>query len=41
MTGAIMLVRFKSALINNLSGVETADFLDRFKGLVYENLRPS
>jgi AcrR family transcriptional regulator len=41
MTGAIMLVRFKSALIANLSGGGAPDdFLDRFKLLVYENLRP-
>ena len=40
MTGAIMLVRFKSALIANLSRVEPDDFLDRFKLLAYENLRP-
>lgn len=38
MTGAIMLVRFKSALITNLSRIEPEDFLDRFKRLVYENL---
>ena len=40
MTGAIMLVRFKSALIDSLSKVEPDGFLDRFKHLVYENLRP-
>jgi TetR/AcrR family transcriptional regulator len=40
MTGAIMLVRFKSALITNLSRVEPDDFLNRFKRLVYENLAP-
>lgn len=38
MTGAIMLVRFKSALITNLSRVGPDDFLERFKRLVYKNL---
>jgi AcrR family transcriptional regulator len=40
MIGAIMLVRFKSALISKLSRVEPEGFLDRFKRLVYENLEP-
>jgi hypothetical protein len=40
MTGAIMLVRFKSALITHLSRVEPEGFLDRFKRLTYENLVP-
>lgn len=40
MTGAIMLVRFKSALITNLSRLGPDDFLDRFKHVVYENLAP-
>lgn len=40
MTGAIMLVRFKSALITNLSKVEPDDFLNRFKHMVYEYLGP-
>lgn len=40
MTGAIMLDRFKSALITNLSRVAPEDFLERFKRLVYENLGP-
>jgi AcrR family transcriptional regulator len=38
MTGAIMLVRFKSALITHLSREEPEDFLERFKRLTYENL---
>ncbi|MFH0726224.1 MAG: TetR/AcrR family transcriptional regulator [Pseudomonadota bacterium] len=38
MTGAILLVRFKSALITHLSRVEPDDFLERFKRLVYGNL---
>lgn len=40
MTGAIMLDRFKGALITNLSRVAPEDFLERFKRLVYENLGP-
>ena len=40
MTGAIMLVRFKSALITNLSRIEPDGFLDRIKLMVYDNLRP-
>jgi TetR/AcrR family transcriptional regulator len=40
MTGAIMLVRFKRALITNLSGIEPDDFLERYKQIVYENLEP-
>ena len=40
MTGAIMLVRFKSALISNLSGIEPEDFLVRFRHLVFGNLAP-
>jgi AcrR family transcriptional regulator len=40
MTGAIMLVRFKSALITSLSRIQPDDFLDRFKHLAYENLEP-
>ena len=40
MTGAIMLVRFKRSLIENLSKVEPDEFLERFKRLVYENLAP-
>jgi AcrR family transcriptional regulator len=40
MTGAIMLERFKSALISSLSGVAPEDFLERFKHLVYDNLKP-
>lgn len=40
MTGAIMLVRFKSALITNLSRLGPDNFLDRFKHVVYENLAP-
>lgn len=39
-TGAIMLVRFKSALITNLSRNEPDNFLNRFRRLVYENLGP-
>lgn len=38
MTGAIMLERFKSALIANLSGTAPQEFLERYKRLVYENL---
>jgi TetR/AcrR family transcriptional regulator len=40
MIGAIMLVRFKSALIANISKISPEDFLDRFKARVYENLVP-
>jgi TetR/AcrR family transcriptional regulator len=40
MTGAIMLVRFKSALITNLSNAEPNDFLDHYKHLVFESLSP-
>lgn len=40
MTGAIMLDRFKGALITNLSRVAPADFLERFKHLVCESLGP-
>jgi AcrR family transcriptional regulator len=40
MTGAIMLVRFKSALISNLSEIEPDDFLARFRHLVFGNLAP-
>ena len=40
MTGAIMLVRFKSALITNLSNAEPNDFLDHYKRLVFESLSP-
>lgn len=40
MTGAIMLVRFKSALITNLARIGPEDFLDRFKCSVFENFKP-
>jgi AcrR family transcriptional regulator len=40
MTGAIMLVRFKSALITSLSGNEPQDFLARFRRLVFGSLEP-
>jgi AcrR family transcriptional regulator len=40
MTGAIMMARFKSSLITTLSEIEPSDFLERFKGLVFDNLIP-
>ena len=40
MTGAIMMARFKSALITRLSNAGPDEFLVRFKRLVYANLAP-